>query len=655
MTSELTPAQVTLDASGTPYAPAFDDCYFSRLDGLAESRYVFLQGNNLPQRWQQQQRFVIAETGFGTGLNFLATWQAWQQDAQRCEQLQFISIEKHPISVEKLRELLSVWVELKPFVYELLANYPPLLSGMHRLVLAQGRVQLTLCFMPIEEALAQLVCRADAWFLDGFAPAKNPEMWQLSNLQGIARLSHAQTCLATFTAASEVRRTLTEAGFSVTKRKGFGKKREMLTAQYNAEAQQTLVAPWLSLPEQPCSQKTVSIMGGGIAGCQMAYALAIRGWQVTLIERHAQLASEASGNRAGVLTPKMTAESSWGESFYRQAFGFAIRQLQQFTQQGFKLDWQACGAMQLAHEPRELARQQALIARQLPADFLQVLDAQTATQLAGIPLTVGASYFPQGSWLNPRSLCQALIQHPNIHVILKQTALELKQSLNQTWQVLDNTQKLISEAEVLIIANGKDLTSFGQTESLPLMPVQGQTSTASVSHYSQTLKLALGHEGYITPAIEGQHIFGATFKRNHTDVSLDAESDQTNYQQLQQYLPELANSFNTIHSSHAAIRMTTPDRYPIVGAIPDIAYYQAEYASLKHGQKYRQYPKARYIQGLYVLGGFGSRGLTTSGLCAELLAAIINDEPLPIQKTLYENLQPARFLIKQLKTGYSSK
>ena len=187
------------------------------------------------------------------------------------------------------------------------------------------------------------------------------------------------------------------------------------------------------------------------------------------------------------------------------------------------------------------------------------------------------------------------------------------------------------------------------------MPVQGQTSTASVSYSSQALKVALGHEGYITPAIEGQHIFGATFKRNHTDVSLDAESDQTNYQQLQQYLPELANSFNTIHSSHAAIRMTTPDRYPIVGAIPDIAYYQAEYASLKHGQKYRQYPKARYIQGLYVLGGFGSRGLTTSGLCAELLAAIINDEPLPIQKTLYENLQPARFLIKQLKMGYSRK
>lgn len=223
--------------------------------------------------------------------------------------------------------------------------------------------------------------------------------------------------------------------------------------------------------------------------------------------------------------------------------------------------------------------------------------------LRAYTLTVGASYFPQGGYFI-RSLCQALIQHPNIHVILKQTALELKQSLNQIWQVFDNTQKLISEAEVLIIANGK-FKSFSQTESLPLMPVQGQTSTASVSYSSQALKVAIGHEG--SNGIEGQHIFGATFKRNHTDVSLDAKSDQTNYQQLQQYLPELANSFNTIHSSHAAIRMTTPDRYPIVGAMPDIAYYQAEYASLKHGQKYRQYPKARYIQGLYVLGGWLTR------------------------------------------------
>jgi tRNA 5-methylaminomethyl-2-thiouridine biosynthesis bifunctional protein len=655
MSSELTPAQVELDASGTPYAPAFADCYFSRQDGLAESRYVFLQGNELPSRWQNKARFVIVETGFGTGLNFLATWQAWQQDLQRCTQLQFISIEKHPIPVEILRELLSVWVELTPFADELLANYPPLLRGMHRLVLAQGRVQLTLCFMPIEEALAQLVCQADAWFLDGFAPAKNPEMWQLSNLQGIARLSHTQTSLATFTAASDVRRTLMAAGFSVSKRKGFGKKREMLTAQLNAEVNHNLVAPWFSLPDTPYSQKTVSIIGGGIAGCQMAYALATRGWQVTLIERHAQLASEASGNRAGVLTPKMTAESSWGESFYRQAFGFANRQLQQLTAQGFQLDWQACGAMQLAHESRELARQQTLSARQLPTDFIQLVDAATASAIAGIPLKVGASYFPQGGWLNPRSLCQALIQHQNIHVIFNETALDLKQNANQTWHVLDSNHNLISEADVLIIANGKDLTSFSQTKALPLMPVQGQTTTTPVSHYSQALKLALGHEGYITPAIQGQHIFGATFKRNQVDIKLDSASDQTNYQQLQQYLPELANSFATMQSSHAAIRMTTPDRYPIVGAMPDITYYQAEYASLKHGQKYRQYPKAHYIQGLYVLGGFGSRGLATGGLCAKLLAAIINHEPLPIQKTLYENLQPARFLIKQLKTGNLSK
>ena len=655
MTPELSPAQVELDASGTPYAPAFADYYFSREDGLAESRYVFLQGNNLPQRWQNKAQFVIAETGFGTGLNFLATWQAWQQDAQRCEHLHFISIEKHPIPVQVLRELLSVWTELKPFADELLANYPPLLSGIHRLVLAQGRVHLSLCFMPIEHALTQLVCQADAWFLDGFAPAKNPEMWQLNHLQGIARLSHSQTTLATFTAASEVRRNLIEAGFSVSKRQGFGKKREMLSAHLYDATLHNLVAPWFSLPQTAYTQKTVSIIGAGIAGCQMAYALAQRGWQVRLIERHAQLATEASGNRAGVLSPKMTAESSWGETFYRQAFGFANRQLHYLTSQGFKLDWQACGAMQLAHEPREFARQQALKTRQLPADFIQLVDSETAATLAGIKLEHDASYFPQGSCLNPRSLCQVLIQHPNIQLVLNQTVLHLNQLANQVWQVLDINQKLISEAEVLIIANGKNLTNFSQTQTLPLMPVQGQTSSAPLSNYSQKLKLAIGHEGYITPAIQGQHIFGATFKRNQVDISLDAESDQINYRQLQQYLPEIANSFTTIQSSHAAVRMTTPDRYPVVGAIPDIAYYQVEYASLKHGQKYREYPKARYMQGLYVLGGFGSRGLSTSGLCAELLAAVINHEPLPIQKTLYENLQPARFLIKQLKTGNLSK
>lgn len=631
---ELIPATIQLDASGTPYAPDFADCYFSMKNGLAESRYVFLQGNGLPHRWQGKAQFTIAETGFGTGLNFLATWQAWQQDPHRCERLHFISIEKHPVQRETLRGLLGAWPELAGYADELLANYPPLLAGFHRLRLASGRITLTLCFLDVLVALPEIVARVDAWYLDGFAPARNPDMWQLPVLQGIARLCHADATLATFTAASDVRRTLQTAGFVVTKCPGFGTKRDMLTARVGGCMPSAPMEnpAWFALPE-PCPAQRATVVGGGIAGCQIARSLADRGWQVTVLERHARLATEASGNRAGVLTPKMTAEAGWGETFYRQAFAYALQQIQQLEAAGQAIDWAQCGALQVAHEPREAARQQALRERGLPPDFIQILDAQAASDVAGIPLTVGASYFPQAGWLNPASLCAALVGHANIEVCTCTDAT------------------CPTSADVTIIASGREADQWAQTAFLPFLPVMGQTSRAAISPDSAKLKTILGHEGYLTPAVGGQHIFGATFVRHVREAALDNEADTVNFEQLQHYLPEFAASLAGAESSHAAIRMTSPDRYPLVGALPDVAFFLQAYADLRHGRQKQAYPLAHYQPGLFLSAGYGSRGLTTSGLCAELLAALMTGEPLPVQATLYHNLHPARFLVKQLKRG----
>lgn len=628
---ELTPAHIELDETGTPYAPVFADCYFSQQDGLAETRHVFLQGNQLPQRWQGREQFVIVETGFGSGLNFLATWQAWQADPKRCGRLHYLSIEKHPIQRDTLRTLLASWPELQVLAAELLENYPPLLAGFHRLRLAQGRITLTLCFLDVEEALAELVASADAWYLDGFAPARNPAMWSLPVMQAIAHHSHAGTTLATFTAASEVRRHLQAAGFSVEKCKGFGKKREMLMAVLNSTPA-CLLPPWFALP-QPVPDRAATIIGGGIAGCQLAHALALRGWQVTLLERHARLASEASGNRAGVLTPKMTAEPGWGERFYRQAFLCAIRQVRQLEAAGHEIDWAQCGALQLAHEPREAARQQAIHARGLPDDFVQILDAEAAADVAGIPLPAGACYFPQAGWLSPASLCAALVAHDNIEV-----------------RTLTDVAAMPATG-ITVIASGCEADQFAPTAFLPFQPVMGQTSRAAASADSARLKTTLGHEGYLTPAVAGQHIFGATFVRNVRAAALDAAADATNFQQLAHYLPDFAGSLSAVEGSHAAVRMTTPDRYPVVGALPEVDFFRQTYADLRHGRAGQAFPAAQYQPGVFILAGFGSRGLATSGLCAELLAALLGGEPLPLQATLYGNLHPARFLIRQMRRG----
>lgn len=649
MLPEIYPAKIELDLNGLPFATDYGDRYFSQDSGLAEARHVFLQGNHLPQAWQNKQHFVIGETGFGTGLNFLATWQAWANDPQHCQTLHYISLEKHPIPKSQLATLLAAWPELAELTQALLEQYPPVLAGFHQLHFAQHQVSLSLCFASAETALKELVASVDAWYLDGFAPAKNPELWSPSLFQALAAHSKPQTSLATFTVAGQVRRDLHAAGFHWEKRVGFGQKREMLTAQFAHPHPIDSEAAWFSLPQRPLAN-TATIIGAGIAGCQIAYALAMRGWRVRLLERHTELASEASGNRAGVLTPKMTAEPDWGERFYRQAFLYAARQLQSLVNDSAQtdLEWFASGSLQLQHNASEAKRWQALQDRNLPTDFTQLLDATQASVLAGIPLDLGGSYFPQAGYLYPRSLCKALIQHSLIEVQTQTEALQIQPTAQQTWQVFNSAKALVAESAVVVLANGKDVAQFTQSNFLPFLPVRGQTTQAQASSDTSPLKLALGHEGYLTPALQGKHIFGASFERGEAIPSIKTRDDELNYQQLARYLPKFAAALGSKASSHAAIRMTTPDRYPYVGPLPDPELFRQAYAGIHHGAKHKTWPKAPYQTGLFISAGYGSRGLTTAPLCSELLAALITGEPLPLERSLYYKLHPARFLLKKL-------
>ena len=396
-------------------------------------------------------------------------------------------------------------------------------------------------------------------------------------------------------------------------------------------------AAWFKPPcFSPNSQQAV-VIGGGLAGAQIAWHLAEQGWQVTLLERHARLACEASGNKAGVISPKMTASASLGEDFYCRCFQYAIQQLQTLQNQTdasqLALHWHMCGVLQLNHNAREQQRWQALKTRlkqqEFSADFLQCVEAPQASQLAGIDLNTGASYFPQGAWLDPRSLVERLCGHKNIQVKLHTQAIELQRDPNnQThWLIQDATQKTLLKSPTVIIANGKDAAQFtlSNTPYLPFIPVLGQSSAACSSAASQKLKLVIGHTGYLTPAIgaKKQHLFGASYQRHQSNTALDVNADHYNQQQLQNALPEFSQQLGTVYSSHAAIRMTTPDRFPYVGAMPNMVQYQQDYADIQYGKHWKKYPDAVYQQGVFIFTGFASRGITTTGLCAKYLAALI--------------------------------
>lgn len=413
--------------------------------------------------------------------------------------------------------------------------------------------------------------------------------------------------------------------------------------------------PWFQYPVFDWKDKHAIVIGAGIAGCQTAWHLSQKNWKVTIIERHKKIASEASGNPAGVISPKMTATPSPGETFYTDCFHYVLDQLKALENKGMNTGWHQSGMLQLAHNKREKNRWQALKKRDFSNDFLQCLDRESAEEIAAILLNYNAVYFSKAGWIKPTQFCRALISSPNCEVKTTTEAISINKH-NGQWQVFDNQQNTIAKAEVLVIANGKDLVQIlprTQRDYLPNMPVAGQTTLADATELSAKLKTVIGHEGYLTPADSKtlKHTFGATFDRNNNNPEINHEANNENAEQLSHYLPDLADTFTQNESAHAAVRMTTPDRFPYVGSLPNIDYYQKHYHDLHQGKHWKKYPQASYEKGLFILGGLGSRGLTTSGLCAKTLVDLLeNKVDTDEQEQLLQYCHPARFLIKQLKT-----
>ena len=602
----LTAPELRLTHGEPPYSERYHDHYFSRHGGLAETRHVFLAGNGLPRRWQGCERFVVAETGFGTGLNFLATWQVWQQDADRCRYLHYIAVEKHPLSATQLRAALAPWSELASWTEQLLHQWPVLVPGFHRLVWAEHRVVLTLLLGDAAVLLPSLRAPVDAWYLDGFAPSRNPDLWQPQVLSEVARLLRPGGTVATYTVAGAVRRGLIDVGLSVSKRPGFGGKRDMLTALKPGTAANRL-----------SGQRSALVIGAGLAGTAVSRALAERDWAVTLLERHAAPAKEASGNPAGVAMPRPAATVTADGWLYLQAYQSLLALLARLQPQG----WQPCGVLLLATNRLRQQRFPAFINRYgLPPELAQWLEPAQASALAGTALNHPALYFPQTGWLRPAPLCRALVNHARItaHYATEVAALT---ATPHGWQTLDAAGQVLATADVVILANATAMRRFPQAAALPVIPARGQLSAAPATPLTRSLRCVLYGKGYVIPAdSDGQHRFGASLIPGDADATLRGADDIDNLQRLQQLLPEFAAELSAqTQGCFAAVRATTPDRLPLVGAV-----------SPAH-------------PGLYTLSGLGARGIVTAPLAAEVLAAQLNQEPWPVAIAVAQRIDPQRF------------
>ncbi|WP_439865707.1 bifunctional tRNA (5-methylaminomethyl-2-thiouridine)(34)-methyltransferase MnmD/FAD-dependent 5-carboxymethylaminomethyl-2-thiouridine(34) oxidoreductase MnmC [Pseudomonas syringae] len=651
-------AQIDWDEHGNPRSRDFSDVYFSTESGLDETRHVFLVQNDLHRRFTELPvggRLIIGETGFGTGLNFLCAWQLFEACAPAGARLHFVSVEKYPLSRADLQRALALWPELSTFAQPLLDQYVAVHEGFQRLVFDDGRVTLTLLVGDALQMLPQLDGQMDAWFLDGFAPAKNPEMWTPELFAELARLSTSATTIGTFTSTGWVRRSLNAAGFKMKRVPGIGHKWEVLRGAFIAWPEGVTTAsaakPWFARPAPHTGERKALVIGAGLAGCATAESLAQRRWHVSLLERHAAPAQEASGNPQGVLYLKLSAHGTTLSQLILSGFGYTRRLLERL-QRG--VDWDACGVLQLTFDDKEALRQKQL-AEAFPDTLLHLLDQPQAEAHSGIALNSGGLFYPEGGWVHPPALCDAQAAHPNIRLITHRQALELRR-VDDQWQVWGGEQ-LIDSASVVVLAGAADIKQFSQSAELPLKRIRGQITRLPQTQASTALRSVVCAEGYVAPARLGEHTLGASFDFNSTDLTPNLADHLDNLGLLREISADLTARLEAADLPHeqlqgrTAFRCTSPDYLPIVGPLADRDGFVQTYAALSKDA--RQVPDIAcpWLEGLYVNSGHGSRGLITAPLCAELIAAWLDNEPLPLPRSVAEACHPNRFALRSLIRG----
>ncbi|MFW6806860.1 bifunctional tRNA (5-methylaminomethyl-2-thiouridine)(34)-methyltransferase MnmD/FAD-dependent 5-carboxymethylaminomethyl-2-thiouridine(34) oxidoreductase MnmC, partial [Enterobacter hormaechei] len=656
----IQPANLEFNAEGTPVSRDFDDVYFSNDNGLEETRYVFLDGNHLGTRFPEHPRrlFVVAESGFGTGLNFLTLWQAFDcfraaYPEATLQRLHFISFEKFPLTAHDLRLAHQRWPELAHWAEQLQTQWPPAIGGCHRLILDDGRVTLDLWLGDINDLTDKLDDsmnqKVDAWFLDGFAPAKNPDMWSPHLFSAMARLARPGATLATFTSAGFVRRGLQEAGFTMRKTKGFGRKRDMLVGVMEQDLAIPAQAPWFA--RRASTSREVAIVGGGIASALLSLALLHRGWQVTLYCADEAPATGASGNRQGALYPLLSAHDPALFQFFPAAFTFA-RRLYDSLPVAFDHDW--CGVTQLGWDEKSQQKITQMLSLGLPEDIAHAVTAQQVAETAGVDTGCGGIQYPLGGWLCPAELTSAAIALGQSRGLTVYYAHKV-QSLSRTahWKLRFADGKEAQHASV-VLANGHHITQFTQTASLPVYPVGGQVSHIPTAPQLSKLRQVLCYDGYLTPQnpSNGHHCIGASYHRGETDMQYSEADQQQNRQRLVDCFPDASWAKEVDVSEGQArcgVRCATRDHLPMAGNVPDYDATLEVYQDLADSKETAV--SAPVHPELFMLGGLGSRGLCSAPLLAEALAAQMSDEPVPLDRVTLAGLNPNRLWVRKLLKG----
>ncbi|WP_144395124.1 bifunctional tRNA (5-methylaminomethyl-2-thiouridine)(34)-methyltransferase MnmD/FAD-dependent 5-carboxymethylaminomethyl-2-thiouridine(34) oxidoreductase MnmC [Pleionea sediminis] len=652
---------------GVPFSTVFNDIYFSRQDGLQETLYTFIEGNHLHKRWSsgKKSKFIITELGFGTGLNFLSTLKFWHTQNTSHSHLDYFSVEKFPLTLTDLKQAIDYWPDLNPYAKPLVKHYPLPFKGIWKIEYPQYNATLNLLWMDVVDAFEHWRTnnhQSDAWYLDGFAPAKNQDLWERQLFKEVAQCSANNSTFATFTAAGFVRRGLVEAGFNVTKRKGFGHKREMLigtldkinhlseqpASKHESKPKIKPSAPWFQYQKRQVP-KNIAIIGGGIAGCTTARKLADAGFSVHLFEKDNAVALGASGNSAGIYYPFLSKDINLTTQFFLQAYhqllhDFDYYQLNEYVRK--------TGVIRLQPTKDDVTGLLKDFKRNPETQrwFTHVSPPQTHQAFEALKDKEGL-YFPCSGFVFPQKICEKLIKHKNIKVSCNADIKSLT-LLESGWQLLCDATTFIFDS--VIVCNSFSANHLLPQNFLPAITVRGQTCKLNRNSLPFNLpEKVICDDIYLIPQDESSLYVGATFEHNNHEEQLLTNSQDLLLEQLEKLTDSQING-QTL-SGKVGFRYCSVDRLPFVGPLIQLQSAKSEYNDLWKGKRASNYSTAEHWPGLYVNLAHGARGITSSFLCAEIIKGYISNRSMPTTERLRELVHPSRFLIKELRKPESKR
>ncbi len=680
----IVPAEVDFNVADAPRSPLFDDHHHAPFGAFEQAAHVFIAGNGLPARWQDRATFTVLETGFGQGDNFLATWAAWRADPHRPARLRFLSVEKHPLREADLRRALASSSE-PGLAACLCAAWPPLTPDLHRLAFDDDRVELLLAFGDATERLRELVASVDAFYLDGFAPARNPQMWGPGIFKALSRLAAPGATAATWSAARAVRAGLQLAGFDWRAAPGTGGKRDITLATFAPRAAQRK-------PESRVGRtdvRRVAIVGGGLAGAACAQALAREGVLCVVLDRHAEPASAASGNDAGLFHGVFHPADGIHARAHRAAALQARNACASAIAAG--VPGRCDGLVRLTPEhPDAAPLSTALAASGLPPEYLQAWSPAQVQATGGPPCA--AWFYPGGGWISPARFVRWCLDAPGIawrggaavarleHV--DPTSSRASPSLAGApgtagadrpagaWRLFDETGLLLAEVDAVVFANAGEAAALWSRASgaggaadgrwiAPLTLTRGQVSIVEAGTPGlRPPALPIAGAGYAIGLANGAVLCGSTTSAADADPSPRLADHAHNLRQLAAITGSIfsADGAPPGEPEAAALlaqgrlrgrvgwRATAVDRLPLIGALP----LQPGASADTLPDQARRWPR---VPGLFVASGFGSRGLTWASLAGRLVAAWILDAPFPLPADLIDALDPARFAARAVRAS----